>query len=220
MKPTRNQIEMPDSWQPEEAPEKPRFPRKDALAVARQCVELLAPVCEQLKVCGSLRRRRETVGDVEIVFVPRTRIVSPERRDLLGAVLEAEARLSQAGEMLDAAVASGGLAKRPKRDGTFTWGKHIRLAVHAASGIPVDFFATDAASWWNTVACRTGGAKTNVEVCARAIAKGWKWSPSPEEGGFTRRIGLSEKVELYQPESEEAVFAFVGMKYLEPERRL
>ena len=87
MKPTRNQIEMPDSWQPEEAPEKPRFPRKDALAVARQCVELLAPVCEQLKVCGSLRRRRETVGDVEIVFVPRTRIVSPERRDLLGAVL-------------------------------------------------------------------------------------------------------------------------------------
>ena len=50
--------------------DKPRFPRADALAVARELCAALKPVTERLVVAGSLRRGRTDVGDVEILFIP------------------------------------------------------------------------------------------------------------------------------------------------------
>jgi len=52
-------------------PAKPKHPRADALVVAREMCAELRPVTERLIVAGSLRRRKELVGDVEILYVPK-----------------------------------------------------------------------------------------------------------------------------------------------------
>ncbi len=44
-----------------------------ALMVARQVVKTLEPFCERMAICGSIRRRRTVVGDVDIVAVLKDR---------------------------------------------------------------------------------------------------------------------------------------------------
>src|SRR5574340_184531 len=44
-----------------------RYKRETALARAQVLVELLRPYCEQIEIAGSLRRCKETVGDIKIV---------------------------------------------------------------------------------------------------------------------------------------------------------
>ena len=59
--------------QPANPPIKTRFPRAAAIAVARELCEALKPHCERLIVAGSLRRMKQQVGDVEIVYIPKIR---------------------------------------------------------------------------------------------------------------------------------------------------
>ena len=62
---------------------KQKFPRAAALAVAKELCDALKPLAEKLIVAGSLRRRKQEVGDVEIVFVPKIEMRA-DPSDLLG----------------------------------------------------------------------------------------------------------------------------------------
>lgn len=228
MNATRNQIEMPDSWSdplaPEARAEKPKFDARMALDVAGELCPLIMPLCEEgeparlIKVCGSLRRRKKMVGDIEIVFAPRMTCVRAVQRDLFGAVLAPAVHEPVTHALLDELVRQGVLVKRQKSNGALTgWGPWNRFATHVESGVPVDFFGCTLASFWNTVTCRTGGAKTNTRICMAAQVKGWHWEPSPEEAGFQRLTGLGR--ERHAVQSEREVFEFVGMDYLEPWER-
>ena len=42
-----------------------------AIKVARRVVEALEPFCDKVAVCGSLRRMRPIVGDVDVIAVPK-----------------------------------------------------------------------------------------------------------------------------------------------------
>ena len=50
---------------------KPKFDYTVAHVVASRIVEALEPGCERIAIAGSLRRCEKTVGDIEIVYVPR-----------------------------------------------------------------------------------------------------------------------------------------------------
>jgi DNA polymerase (family 10) len=62
---------------------KGRHEYERAMSVARRVVEALEPHCERIEVCGSLRRRRLIVGDVDVIAVPKAQ----------GGALEAIKRL-------------------------------------------------------------------------------------------------------------------------------
>ncbi|MBN9691343.1 MAG: hypothetical protein J0M24_13990 [Verrucomicrobia bacterium] len=192
--------------------DKIRYSRADALAVARDLCEVLAYECEPdlLKVCGSLRRRKESVGDVEIVYVPRVALI-PEEKDLLGSTgkFRQENRVDV---LLEQLLAAGHLAKRPNKLGRTSWGESNKLAVHVASGIPVDLFATTRRAWWGYVVCRTGSAETNTRIASQAQAKGWQWHPY--DGHFTDVLGRRHWIE-----NERDAFALVGLPYREPWER-
>lgn len=189
--------------------EKPKFPRASALAVVRELLPWLRPWCDELRVAGSLRRGRAEVGDVEIVFVPRM-------EPLPALDMFAPSPLRPLTDAVFAGLLSAGLiVKRANVIGSEMWGEKNKLARHAASGIPVDFFATTSECFWNYLVCRTGGARTNVAICNAAIAKGWKWNPYGE--GFSRAAGLGR--ECHAVASEREVFEFVGLPWLEPEDR-
>lgn len=186
---------------------KTKFPRAAALAVAKELCDALKPVTTRLIVAGSLRRMKAEVGDVEILFVPKWVTVRDGLFD--------EAKLSEADTALEHMVGLGVLARRKNIKGGFSWGNKNKLAVHVASGIPVDLFAATEAIWFNYLVCRTGPGESNIAVASAAQAKGWKWNPYGP--GFSRPIGLTS--EEYIVTSEREVFEFVGLPFKEPRDR-
>ena len=112
-----------------------RYPWAEAMAVAQDLQARLVPSCQpgRCVIAGSLRRNKPTVGDVELLYHPK---MGTRRIDLL----KSEA-YSIADEVIENMVRCGILNKRPNKNGVFTWGPKNKLAIHVASGIPVDFFA-------------------------------------------------------------------------------
>lgn len=188
---------------------KTKFPREQALGVAKQLCDTLKPVTSRLIVAGSLRRGKAEVGDVEILFIPKVE-PRPDPEDLLGNLVETNLALAE----IDALLKSGVISKRPNCDGHFAWGASNRLAVHVASGIPVDFFAATEMNWWCLLVCRTGSKENNEAICNAAIKKGLKWQPYG--AGFADRV-TGEL--LRRVRSEREVFEAVGLPYKEPWER-
>lgn len=183
--------------------DKPKFSRESAMVVANELVAALRPACDRVEIAGSLRRGKSTVGDVEILFVPKMDSVPV---DFFGS----RELVSQAEGVIARLLGDGTLTKRPSKTGVFSWGEKNKLALHR-SGIPVDLFATYEEAWFNYLVCRTGPAESNLAICNAAIAKGWKWTPY--DMGFYR-LGHTERMT-----SERDVFEFVGLPYHEPEKR-
>lgn len=203
----------------EAAQEPQRFPREVAISVAEEMRLALtnrflvdggpADAFEQIKIVGSTRRGKSTVKDLELLFIP-TRVFTTDLDSLFSETL----KVSGMNLCLDAMVKEGRIVKRPKCDGTFTWGEDIRLAVHVCTGLPVDFFACTRETWWNQLVCRTGGKISNTEIAVAAQERGLKWNPFGV--GFTNvRTGkLARTVR-----SEEDVFEIAGVPYLPPHLR-
>ncbi|MBN8249752.1 MAG: hypothetical protein J0L84_20215 [Verrucomicrobia bacterium] len=153
-----------------------RWYRGQAIPVADEIMDALrdagAVDASRLLWVGSLRRNKADVGDVEILFVP-VRGLAPDQGDLFGSMIETD----KAADAINALVKRGVLAKRPKEDGTFTWGAQNKLAVHTATGMPVDLFAATVETWPNLLVCRTGPAALNAIIAQRAKDRGWRWNP-------------------------------------------
>jgi DNA polymerase/3'-5' exonuclease PolX len=109
--------------------------------------------------------------------------------------------------------AGGVIEYRLNVKGGPTWGRDNKYAVHSETGIPVDFFATTADKWWNSLVVRTGGKKTNIEIARLAQAKGW--SLEAYGSGFRKLDGTDH----FQTTCEADTFAFVGLPLLSPPQR-
>lgn len=183
---------------------KPRYNRSVALLAARKICAALKPVTERLIVAGSLRRRKPTVGDVEVLFVPK---FEERQVDLLH-----RAPFDLAAEVIERMIEAGVLEQRLSVTGAPSWGGKNKLATHVSTGIPVDLFTATEANWWNYLVCRTGPKESNMAIAAAAQAKGWKWNPYG--AGFSGPMGAKHVVG-----SEAEVFEFVGLPYREPWER-
>ena len=191
--------------------DKRAIPFKEAVAVAQQLYTALLPFCERCKVVGSLRRRKATVGDIEILYISRTQDVAV---DLFGNTKIVSLAGGAIEAMLDDDIGRGAtLRKRQNVKGSEIWGPLNKLAVHVSSGIPVDLFATTPENWWNSLVTRTGGKMSNILLCKSAIKKGWNFEAYGS--GFVKQI----TGERHQSTSEQDVFEFVGLPYREPQYR-
>jgi DNA polymerase/3'-5' exonuclease PolX len=183
---------------------KVKFPRAAAIEVARELVRLLGPVAERLVIAGSLRRRKPEVGDVEVLYIPRT---TPEPDGLFDTV-----QANLADRAIQSLLDAGVLAKRLNSLDSEMWGPKNKLAVHLATGIPVDLFAATPANWFNYLVCRTGSADNNTRIATAAKSKGWTWKPYAH--GF-----LDQHANWQRVTSEQDVFALAGLPYLDPWQR-
>ena len=218
---------------------KTKFPVEVAKTVARELCEVLKPCCEMnaaegrpfLVVAGSLRRRKAEVGDLELVYVPAWGEISNDLLPEQGCLVE---------HALDVMIAKGILAKRLNSKGSVMWGPKNKLALHVATGLPVDFFATQKSFWHNYLVCRTGGADSNKTLALRAQERGLAWHPYhagfsvesaavllsiiDREGihleGGPLRPELIRTGKMIEANSERDVFALAGMEYKEPWERL
>ena len=63
---------------------------------------------------------------------------------------------------------------------------------------------------------RTGPTESNKAIASGAIAKGWKWHAYGD--GFTRGEGKAS-IDKFVVKQERDAFDFVGLPYLQPEKR-
>ena len=189
---------------------KRRWPLVEAAEVAEEIRNQLAHYCEvdRLIVAGSIRRRKQEVGDVEIVYVSRVGVGTPPGEMFpQSECLLADMRIEQL-------VGAGVLEKRTGEKGGASWGEKNKLAGHRASGMPVDLFRTDEACFWNYLVCRTGPKESNMAIANAARDRGYKWRPYAS--GFE---SLNEPGRVVRMNSEREVFEFVGLSYKDPEWR-
>lgn len=193
--------------------EKPRFPNAVAMSVAAGLCSALKNASERLVVAGSLRRRKATVGDVEILYIAKSGVIQdPEDMFASKKVNLADVRISTLERV-------GILERRKNVNGSEMYGPKNKLMRHVETGLPVDLFAATMENWFNYLVCRTGPADSNMRIAIAAQERGWKWNPYG--AGFSRGGPLTgEPVQTRAMSSEEEVFAFVGLPFLEPALRL
>jgi DNA polymerase/3'-5' exonuclease PolX len=198
---------------------KVKHPRAAALEVARELVAALREHCvsERIIVAGSLRRRKAEVGDVEIVFVPRSKDLP--KMDFFSKPLTVQATDAP----IQTLLSNGVLAPRLNVTGHATWGTKNKLATHVKSGIAVDLFSIPEECFFNYLVCRTGGRVNNTKIAMAAQAMNPKWKWNPYGTGFSPVLEDGDTPdasrEAFVVTSERAVFDFVGMEYREPWER-
>lgn len=195
-----------------------KYPRSIALPVAESLLALVRQFSGRAVIAGSLRRGKELVSDIEILYEP-TAGEMHRRGDLFPT-----ATGDRVSVLLENMLADGIIAKRRSETGNEAWGAKNKLAVHIASGIPVDFFCEPSPEdWWRSLVIRTGPKDFNVRLILCARDHGVAVHASND--GFT-------KLDMCDPEnpvdtgtvipceSEEDVFRVCGMPYVEPELRV
>jgi DNA polymerase/3'-5' exonuclease PolX len=190
--------------------DKPRWPHADGLTIAGEIYAALEPVCERIIVAGSLRRRKPTVGDVEILYIGRTE-TRPDPDDMFATIT-----VNLADEVIAELERTGRLERRRNVNGSEMFGPKNKLMRYRASGMPVDLFAATRENWWNYLVCRTGPADSNTRIASAAQYRGWKWHPYGS--GFSRENEEGEREE-FTVTCEEDVFRFVGLPFAEPSNR-
>jgi DNA polymerase/3'-5' exonuclease PolX len=193
---------------------KKRWPHAEALAVAKVLKCTLSPVClldpegkPLIKIAGSLRRWKQTVGDIEIVFVSQTKLV-PD-----GLFEQKEVNLASV--MIESMLTAGIIVKRLAVTGRISsWGDDNKHAIHVASGIPVDFFCEkDSRDWPRTLAIRTGPRDFNIRLMATAPKNGFN---AHAYGEALHKCGSGERVFA---DTERHFIELCGIKYVEPKYR-
>lgn len=184
--------------------DRPRWPIGEALAAALPIVQRMEPTCERIAIVGSVRRELPTVGDVELLYIPRPLWKTDDSFSLHAT--------DTTDDVIRRMLDDGTLTKRKSIRGTTAFGDLNKLCVHK-SGIPFDLFATTEESWFNYLVCRTGPAAQNKAIATLAKRKGYRWNPYGE--GFTN-LTTGLVISMY---AEHEVFQFVGLRYTFPRQR-
>jgi DNA polymerase (family 10) len=153
----------------------------DAEAVAEPLKAHLARVdgVELVELAGSYRRRKETVGDLDILVV-----------------------CAGSGPVMDAFTGYDEVAEVASRGET-------RATVWLRSGLQVDLRVVPRASYGAALHYFTGSRAHNIAVRQRGVARGLK----------INEYGVFRGEERLAGDSEEAVYAAVGLPWIAPELR-
>jgi len=194
------------------------IPYNEAKKIADDLFESLKPFCEEIFIAGSVRRKKETVGDIELVVLPKQIEVS--EGDLFDVVTT---------KIIDPAfgeVVNGlGIPIRGKNDGKY-------MQIRLPSNINLDLFMPSDFDLYRTLAVRTGSADYSFKV----IATGWKRVGFCGSDVGLRKISDCEgtktpdgktKYKCVNPDaelpphwkSEKEFFDWIKVPYVEPEFR-
>lgn len=188
----------------------------EAEAIAMAFCREIGPYAERMMIAGSIRRGEETVGDIEIVAVPR--IETAVTLDMFGEAVGAD-RIDHLDGFLKTGLDLGVVEKR-ETHGIYAWGfKYKRLSFE---GAPFDLFCCDAERWGVILAIRTGPSAYSHQLVTPRIHKTNDGRPGllpahmkVAEGWLTYRMSGER---IVTPE-ERGFFETIGVPYVEPWNR-
>lgn len=171
-----------------------RIPLHQAQQIATGIVEQLQPYCHRIEIAGSIRRECATIGDIEIVCIPKNQEV-PD-----GFFSTSFVRHREFVRWVEALEYVRGLPT----------GKYTQRVL--PGGVVLDLFMTGVDNWGYIYAIRTGSARFSREV----LAKGWVTA------GFHGKNGrLHRERTGFMPiiRTEHELFDLIGLDYIEPRLR-
>jgi DNA polymerase/3'-5' exonuclease PolX len=177
-----------------------RIPRELALDVADELLAILMPYCERIEIAGSIRRKKTTVKDIELVYIPK---MEGSNNALL---LE-----------LDALVFTGVIEKRlnHERGTPEAWGPKHQRALY--KGVPIDLFGVPDPDCWGVIfAIRTGPAEYSQQLVTRRESGGRFLLPGMKVEDGT----LWDDGKPVPCPEETDFFNYVGKPYVNPEDRI
>ena len=179
----------------------------EATRWAEATKQWLAPYCERLEVAGSIRRQRPNPNDIDIVCIPKRTV----HTDLLGAVTSAD---NHAWQFLQDYVRdrnpSGSQLRAPRfLSGGDREGKQVIIQLPKCQ---LDLWFADEGTWGTRLLCRTGSKDHNIWLCERARGRVMKWNP------FDGLSSIDTGKQL-MTETEAAVYAALGLEWIEPKLR-
>lgn len=183
-----------------------RISLAQAEQLAAELLEDFTPYCERIAVVGSIRRRRLTIGDLEILAVP----VLLRETDLFGEYTgEAVSLLDDRCRHL---LTTGELQHRPDKNGHNAFGSRYKRLSYRGVGLDL-FCVLQPAQWGLLSIIRTGSADFSHRLVTPIEQGGWM------PAGMICRDGslwcLRTGQALPTPD-EASVFAAIGRPYVEP----
>lgn len=192
-----------------------RIPLAQARRLALELAEILRPAVERIEIAGSIRRERPTVGDIELVAVPRLEPV----RDMFGEPTGSRNALDDlAADLLARGTISLRYAAGPLP--TSAWGARYKKFVYR--DVKVDLFSVlPPAQFGVLLVIRTGPA----EFSRRFVTERRKGGMLPEwaivrEGAIWRRVGDRPAGQPMEMAEEEDAFRFLGVEPIPPSWRV
>jgi len=178
---------------------KSKMPLNQAQSLAERIVMELQPATVRISIAGSIRRRKEEVGDIEIVCIPLMQL------DLFG---------DPSGSILDIHLEqlaeAGRIIKGDK------WGrKYKKFHPPSMPDLSVDLFITTPTEWGYTFTIRTGPADFSRKVVTPR-----------QQGGFlpghlrVAECRLWEGATALETPEERDFFKALGKEWVEPEKRI
>lgn len=172
-----------------------KVPYSEAAKIASDLLVLLQDHFERLEIAGSLRRKKELIGDIELVGILRTvkgGLFGFNEITPTGAILELMRRFgykaSKAGE------------------------KYIKLVSNRKMN--VDLFLCTPETWGCIFLIRTGSAEFTRKIVTKKTFRGW----CPDNMNFYEGRLWRDGVVLETPE-EMDVFRELGLAFVPPEQR-
>jgi len=184
-----------------------RVPASYALSIARAFAYYLRPACERLEVAGSIRRRKKTVKDIEIVAIPRAFVAE---RDLFGEVTAWNDKIQ---DCIDDANAREWPWLQHVKDehGNDRDGDRYKMLVDTRTNVRIDLFLVRPPAQWGVIyLIRTGSADFNKKLIAHMDTRGMKFRDGRLLDKHSKVIDTPEEID---------VFKACGVKYKSPEYR-
>lgn len=172
-------------------------PYAQVLHVANHIVEALRPACHRIEIAGSLRRKKEMVGDIEIVAIPKL------HTNLIGEPMDT----SEVDDLLaNWPIVLGKNGKKYKAF-SFEWQPGWTFKVDL-------FLQPDPATWGYNFMVRTGSAEFS-----KAMVTPIEYGGHKPKGYEIREARIYRNGVLLHTPEEEDIFRTWGMDFVPPEQR-
>lgn len=187
-----------------------RIPLAHAIAHAEAFRALFDGTWREWVIAGSIRRRRQEIGDIEHAVLP---IVAEPERDLLGQIAKPATTLVR--RRIDELLASGTVTlhrygeKQTPRNGELYIGLDYRGRQH-------EIFMGRAENFGCVLSIRTGSAEFSKGLVTRLLRRGYR-----QMDGCLNRVGERGRLEVVPCPDEATMFAAAGLTLARwpPERR-
>ena len=176
------------------------MPYAEAKKIADDLLVLLGDHFERLEIAGSLRRKKQLIGDIELVGIPHPVLDPNSFWATPISPIEAITSLMKT------------FGYKAEKSGE----KYIKFVSNHA--LNVDLFLCTPETWGCIFMIRTGSAEFTRNMVTRKVFGGWCPNHLCFSDGRLREYQGTELVALETPE-EEDVFREMGLDFIPPEQR-
>jgi len=196
--------------------------------IAERLLAALAPACDRMQVAGSIRRRKSMVKDIELVAVPRWRLVPVEGVTQSMFQPPQMQRVSLLREAIEREVGDRLMVIKPNTSEIIPWvlkddSRYVRLYL-PKQALKVDLFVCTPETWGMNYMIRTGSGVGPSGIPSDGFAPRMlaRWKEVAGAGAHSMESRLYRPA-ARQPEDtpeERDVFRLCRVAWVPPEERI